>query len=64
MEAKLATEKYCKVLRGSIEAPRLDVAGDKTAWPDHLKVCEGELVTLEADLADRLAALKIVEILP
>jgi hypothetical protein len=59
---KLAT-KYCKVLRGSVELPVLDADGNQV-WPQTIKISEGELCDLPADLADRLAALKIVEILP
>ena len=60
----MATTKYCRIIRGSVELPILDADGNKTAWPDHLKVCEGELVMLEADLADELAASGQIEILP
>jgi hypothetical protein len=63
MEAKLAT-KYVKVLRGSIELPLLDAEGNQKDWPQKIIIREGELCDLEEGLADKLASLGIVEVLP
>jgi hypothetical protein len=67
MESNMTT-KTCKVLKGSIEVPR-DSLGhrplfDRQGHAVNPGVHPGELVDLEADEADRLAALKIVEIMP
>jgi hypothetical protein len=59
----MATTKYVRVLRGSIELPLLDAEG-RQVWPQTVKISEGELVDLPADLADRLSATGQVEIQP
>jgi hypothetical protein len=56
--------KYCKILRGSIEIPILDGDGLPMAFPQTIKIVEGELADLPADLADQLSRLGIVEIQP
>jgi hypothetical protein len=58
------TTKFCKVLRGSIEIPRLDADGNQMAWPDHSTIGPGETFDLDAAEADRLLSLGAVEILP
>jgi hypothetical protein len=66
----MATQKYCKILRGVIEVLRADQVDlepfvRNPGVPDNfVALGPGALVNLPADEADRLAALKIVEILP
>jgi hypothetical protein len=57
------TTKCCKVIRGTLEVPVLDDAGDQTAWPDRFTVRPGELADLPTDEAIRLAGLGAVEIM-
>jgi hypothetical protein len=67
--------KRCKILRGSIDVPRLADDGGaslghkplfgRSGHPVHFSQgYPGELITLPADEATRLAAAGIVEILP
>jgi hypothetical protein len=69
----MTTKKRCKVLKGSIDVPRLAVAGyslehrplfGRSGHPVHFSQgYPGEVVTLPADEAIRLAAAGIVQIM-